>query len=105
MDDDIDESSEDFTVKLSNPSSNVWLTDASATGTIKDDDARMEALISRQTKRVDENEGSVVFAVDLVHEDTVGRRARHEALLDGHAGHRHRGRGLREALRSGMGHS
>ena len=72
VDDNIDESSEDFTVKLSNPSSNVWLTDASATGTIKDDDARMEALISRQTKRVDENEGSVVFAVDLVHDDTVG---------------------------------
>ena len=72
VDDDIDESSEDFTVKLSNPSSNVWLTDATATGTIKDDDARMEALISRETKRVDENEGSVVFAVDLVHDDTVG---------------------------------
>ena len=72
VDDDIDESSEDFMVKLSNPSSNLWLTDASATGTIKDDDARMEALISRQTKRVDENEGSVVFAVDLVHDDTVG---------------------------------
>ena len=72
LDDDIDESSEDFTVKLSNPSSNLWLTDASATGTITDDDARMEALISRQTKRVDENEGSVVFAVELVHDDTVG---------------------------------
>ena len=73
VDDDIDEPSEDFTVKLSRPSSNVWLTDASATGTIVDNDDPMEARISRQTNRVDENQGSAVqFAVELVHDDTGG---------------------------------
>ena len=73
VDDDIDEPSEDFTVKLSRPSSNVWLTDASATGTIVDNDDPMEARISRQTNRVDENRGSAVqFAVQLFHDDTGG---------------------------------
>ena len=73
VDDDIDESSEDFTVKLSRPSSNVWVTDASATGTILDNDDPMEAQISRQVKRVEEDRnGPVVFAVELVHDDTGG---------------------------------
>ena len=73
VDDDIDEPSEDFTVKLSRPSSNVWLTDASATGTILDNDDPMEARISRQVNRVDENRGSAVqFAVQLFHDDTGG---------------------------------
>ena len=73
VDDDIDEPSEDFTVKLSRPSSNVWLTDASATGTIVDNDDPMEARISRQANRVDENRGSAVqFAVQLFHDDTGG---------------------------------
>ena len=73
VDDDIDEPSENFTVKLSRPSSNVWLTDDSATGTITDNDDPMEARISRQVKRVDEaRTGPVVFAVELTHDDTGG---------------------------------
>ena len=73
VDDDIDEPSEDFKVKLSRPSSNVWLTDDSATGTITDNDDPMEARISRQVKRVDEaRTGPVVFAVELTHDDTGG---------------------------------
>ena len=73
VDDDIDESKEDFSVRLSSPSSNLWLTASStATGTISDNDLPMLALISRQVKRVDENEGSVVFAVELVHDNTLG---------------------------------
>ena len=73
VDDDIDESAEDFTVMLHRPTSNVWVTDASATGTIEDNDDPMEVRISRQVRRVDENQGSaVLFAVELVHEDTVG---------------------------------
>ena len=73
VDDDIDESAEDFTVKLYRPTSNVWVTDASATGTILDNDDPMEARIVREVRRVDENQGTaVLFAVELVHEDTVG---------------------------------
>ena len=73
VDDDIDESAEDFTVTLYRPTSNVWVTDASATGTIEDNDDPMEVRISRQVRRVDENQGSaVLFAVELVHPDTVG---------------------------------
>ena len=73
VDDNIDEPKEDFAVKLSRPSSNVWVTDASATGTILDNDDPMEAQISRRVKRVEEDRnGPVVFAVQLVHDDTVG---------------------------------
>ena len=73
VDDDIDESAEDFTVKLYRPTSNVWVTDASATGTILDNDDPMEARIVREVRRVDENQGTaVLFAVELVHADTVG---------------------------------
>ena len=73
VDDDIDESAEDFTVTLYRPTSNVWVTDASATGTILDNDDPMEARIVREVRRVDENQGTaVLFAVELVHENTVG---------------------------------
>ena len=72
VDDNIDESAEAFTVRLFSPSSNVWLTEASATGTISDNDDPMEAQISRQVKRLDENQtGPVVFAVELTHSTTA----------------------------------
>ena len=75
VDDYIDEPpSETFSVRLVHPSSNVWLTGAAATatGTIKDNDDPMEARISRDAKRVDEDRsGAVRFAVELTHEDTI----------------------------------
>ena len=75
VDDYIDEPpSETFSVRLVHPSSNVWLTgdDAAATGTIKDNDLPMEARVSRELKRVDENRtGAIRFAVELTHEDTI----------------------------------
>ena len=74
VDDAIDESVEKFTVKLLYASSNVWLTDdsATATGVINDNDDTMNVQISRRVKRVDENRtGPVVFAVDLTHLTTV----------------------------------
>ena len=73
VDDAIDESKEDFTVMLFRPTSNVWVTDASATGAIEDNDDPMEVRIVREVRRVDENQGSaVLFAVELVHDDTLG---------------------------------
>ena len=75
VDDHIDEPVETFSVRLASPSSNVWLSDdaAIATGTINDNDQPMEARISRQVKRVDENQsGAVEFAVELTHTDTLG---------------------------------
>ena len=74
VDDDIDESPEEFTVRLSRPSRNVWLTDAAATatGTINDNDDPMNARIFREVRRVDEDRGRAVrFAVELTHSDTV----------------------------------
>ena len=74
VDDAIDESAEEFTVRLSGPSWNVWLTDAAATatGTINDNDDPMTARIFREVRRVDEDRGRAVsFAVELTHSATV----------------------------------
>ena len=74
VDDAIDESAEEFTVRLSGPSWNVWLTEAaaSATGTINDNDDPMNARIFREVRRVDEDRGRAVrFAVELTHSTTV----------------------------------
>ena len=74
VDDDIDEPAEEFTVRLSRPSSNVWLPDdnATATGKILDNDDPMLAQIFRHGRRVPENQsGAVRFSVELTHDDTI----------------------------------
>ena len=64
IDDDANESTETFTVTLSNPSSSATLGDASATGTIDDDDVSFTVSIAGGGT-VDEDVGSVTFTVTL----------------------------------------
>lgn len=62
LDDALDESNENFTVELSNPS-NASLSDATATGTIRDNDS--QPSISIDDASADENDGSMTFTVTL----------------------------------------
>ena len=63
-DDTEEENDETFTVTLSNPSSSATLGDATATGTIKANDARPPELSLRDA-RSSEGDGSVSFTVEL----------------------------------------
>ena len=66
VDDTFDEPMEDFTVELSNPSGNAVLLDASATGAISDNDAKMQVGVHREGKRVNEDSvGPVEFRFRL----------------------------------------
>ena len=62
VNDTIDEDDEEFTVVLSAPSDNAGLLDASATGTIEDDDGPMIVGVHREGRTVNEDaEGPVIF--------------------------------------------
>ena len=72
-DDRIDETTETFTVELSNPSSNARIIDATATGTINDDDERMQVLLYGPSQhRKDEDRNTPIrFNLELEHPETL----------------------------------
>ena len=66
VNDAFDELTEQFEVRLSQPSDNARLEDASAAGTILDDEQRMMVGVYREVKTVNENaEGPVTFRFEL----------------------------------------
>ena len=76
VDDTFDEGEESFTVELSNPSGNVSLQDASATGTISDNDMTMIVGVYREAKIVNEDaEGQVEFRFELTAAEGSGTTA------------------------------
>ena len=76
VDDTFDEEEESFTVELSNPSGNVSLQDASATGAISDNDMTMIVGVYREAKTVNEDaEGQVEFRFELTAAEGSGTTA------------------------------
>ena len=76
VDDTFDEREESFTVELSNPSGNASLLDASATGTISDNDMTMIVGVYREAKIVNEDaEGQVEFRFELTAAEGSGTTA------------------------------
>ena len=70
VNDAFDELTEQFEVQLSQPSDNARLEDASATGTISDNEERMMVGVYREVKTVNENaEGPVTFRFELFPQD------------------------------------
>ena len=72
QDDTFHEKHETFTVELSNPSGYTTLADATATGTIRNDDAPLVASVTRAYAVVNEDHaGAVRFTVNLAHATTT----------------------------------
>ena len=70
-DDTILESAETLTVQLSSPPHHSTIVDDTGLGTITDDEAPMEASVSRAHSVVNEDGGSARFMVTLSHTDTT----------------------------------